>query len=55
MNHRDPSWRSGDGAETLPWGAGPPRRAPPPAAELILGKRRILELYLNQVEWGEGV
>ncbi|HEX8392450.1 MAG TPA: transglycosylase domain-containing protein, partial [Longimicrobium sp.] len=27
-----------------------------PAAELILGKRRILELYLNQVEWGdEGV
>ncbi len=26
-----------------------------PAAELILGKRRILELYLNQVEWGPGV
>ena len=26
-----------------------------PAAELILGKERILELYLNQVEWGEGV
>lgn len=26
-----------------------------PAAELILGKRRILELYLNQVEWGDGV
>lgn len=26
-----------------------------PAAELILGKNRILELYLNQVEWGEGV
>jgi monofunctional biosynthetic peptidoglycan transglycosylase len=26
-----------------------------PAAELILGKRRILELYLNQVEWGEGI
>ena len=26
-----------------------------PAAELILGKRRILELYLNEVEWGDGV
>jgi len=26
-----------------------------PAAELILGKDRILELYLNQVEWGDGV
>ena len=26
-----------------------------PAAELILGKNRILELYLNEVEWGEGV
>jgi monofunctional glycosyltransferase len=26
-----------------------------PAAELILGKERILELYLNNVEWGEGV
>ncbi len=26
-----------------------------PAAELILGKRRILELYLNQVEWGAGI
>lgn len=26
-----------------------------PAAELILGKERIMELYLNQVEWGEGV
>jgi monofunctional glycosyltransferase len=26
-----------------------------PAAELILGKERILELYLNQVEWSEGV
>ncbi|MBB4638541.1 monofunctional biosynthetic peptidoglycan transglycosylase [Longimicrobium terrae] len=25
-----------------------------PAAELILGKDRILELYLNQVEWGRG-
>ncbi len=26
-----------------------------PAAEWILGKRRILELYLNVVEWGPGV
>lgn len=26
-----------------------------PAAELILGKNRIMELYLNEVEWGEGV
>jgi monofunctional glycosyltransferase len=26
-----------------------------PAAELILGKDRILELYLNNVEWGPGV
>ena len=26
-----------------------------PVAELILGKRRILELYLNVVEWGPGV
>ena len=26
-----------------------------PAAELILGKERILELYLNNVEWGKGV
>jgi monofunctional biosynthetic peptidoglycan transglycosylase len=26
-----------------------------PAAELILGKERILELYLNQVEWGDGI
>jgi len=23
--------------------------------ELVLGKRRILEIYLNSVEWGEGV
>ena len=23
--------------------------------EAILGKRRILEIYLNSVEWGEGV
>jgi len=26
-----------------------------PVAELALGKRRILELYLNLVEWGPGV
>jgi monofunctional glycosyltransferase len=26
-----------------------------PPAELILGKRRILELYLNEVEWADGV
>src|SRR5688572_23763695 len=26
-----------------------------PAAELLLGKQRILELYLNNVEWGPGV
>jgi len=26
-----------------------------PAAELILSKRRILELYLNMIEWGPGV
>lgn len=26
-----------------------------PVAELVLGKERILELYLNQVEWGDGV
>ena len=26
-----------------------------PVAEYILGKRRILELYLNLVEWGPGV
>jgi monofunctional biosynthetic peptidoglycan transglycosylase len=25
------------------------------ALEAILGKRRILEIYLNEVEWGEGV
>ena len=24
-------------------------------AEFVLGKRRILELYLNLVEWGPGV
>ena len=26
-----------------------------PIAELVLGKQRILELYLNVVEWGPGV
>jgi monofunctional biosynthetic peptidoglycan transglycosylase len=26
-----------------------------PVAEIVLGKRRILELYLNVVEWGPGV
>ena len=26
-----------------------------PVAELVLGKRRILELYLNEVEWGPEV
>lgn len=26
-----------------------------PLAELILGKRRMLELYLNVIEWGPGV
>jgi len=26
-----------------------------PVAELVLGKQRILELYLNMVEWGAGV
>jgi len=26
-----------------------------PMAELVLGKRRILELYLNVIEWGPGV
>lgn len=26
-----------------------------PAAQLILGRERILELYLNNVEWGPGV
>jgi monofunctional glycosyltransferase len=26
-----------------------------PVADLVLGKRRILELYLNEVEWGPGV
>jgi len=26
-----------------------------PAAEVILGKHRILELYLDEVEWGDGI
>jgi monofunctional biosynthetic peptidoglycan transglycosylase len=26
-----------------------------PAAELVLSKQRILELYLNEIEWGSGV
>ena len=26
-----------------------------PMAEFVLGKRRILELYLNIVEWGPGI
>ncbi|MCL4402553.1 MAG: transglycosylase domain-containing protein, partial [Acidobacteria bacterium] len=26
-----------------------------PMAEVLLGKRRILELYLNVIEWGPGV
>ena len=26
-----------------------------PVAELVLGKRRVLELYLNVVEWGPGI
>lgn len=26
-----------------------------PVAELVLGKRRILEIYLNEVEWGPGI
>ena len=26
-----------------------------PVAELFLGKQRILEIYLNVVEWGPGV
>jgi len=26
-----------------------------PAADLILGKQRVLELYLNVIEWGPGV
>ncbi len=26
-----------------------------PIAEFVLGKRRILEIYLNVVEWGPGI
>lgn len=26
-----------------------------PVAELALGKRRILEIYLNVIEWGPGI
>jgi len=26
-----------------------------PVAEFVLGKQRILELYLNVVEWGPGI
>jgi monofunctional glycosyltransferase len=26
-----------------------------PVAEFVLGKQRILELYLNMVEWGPGI
>ena len=26
-----------------------------PVAEFVLGKQRILELYLNEVEWGHGI
>ncbi len=26
-----------------------------PVAELVLGKQRILEIYLNVVEWGPGI
>jgi len=26
-----------------------------PVAELVLGKERILEIYLNVVEWGPGI
>ena len=26
-----------------------------PVAEIVLGKQRILEIYLNVVEWGPGI
>lgn len=26
-----------------------------PLADTILGKRRVLELYLNEIEWGQGI
>ncbi len=32
-----------------------PEYALTPLAELVLGKQRILELYLNVIEWGPGV
>lgn len=32
-----------------------PEYALTPVAELVLGKDRILELYLNEIEWGPGV
>lgn len=33
----------------------PPEYALTAVAELVLGKDRILELYLNEIEWGPGV
>ncbi len=32
-----------------------PEYALTPIAELVLGKDRILELYLNEIEWGPGI
>jgi monofunctional biosynthetic peptidoglycan transglycosylase len=32
-----------------------PEYALTPVAEIVLGKDRILELYLNEIEWGPGV
>ena len=42
----------GTGRSVLRKGCGVHARA---VAELVLGKRRILELYLNVVEWGPGI